>query len=178
MSNAKSKCEKELRKKDPTDKIIRTGKDVVRKGKDVGRRFRRFFGKKRRRKRAMTEEEKNAIVLARQLMGTDTLLKKHGINLRSRNARKIMHMEKQDNQTAHIEEQDKHRALERYTFFCLIINSHSEVYYIQHNLGCIFSIYNFQDVSRCHNLIKIRYLLISNGILYHFITFGPCELKK
>jgi hypothetical protein len=138
MSNAKSKCEKELRKKDPTDKIIRTGKDVVRKGqdtfRDIRRRFRRFFGKKRRRKRAMTKQEKNAIVLARQLMGTDTLLKKHGINLRSRNARKIMHMEEQDNQTAHIEEQDKHRVLERYTFFCLIINSHSEVYSIQHNL--------------------------------------------
>jgi hypothetical protein len=138
MSNAKSKCEKELRKKDPTDKIIRTGKDVVRKGqdtfRDIGRRFRKFFGKKRRRKRAMTKQEKNAIVLARQLMGTDTLLKKHGINLRSRNARKIMHMEEQDNQTAHIEEQDKHRVLERYTFFCLIINSHSEVYSIQHNL--------------------------------------------
>lgn len=177
MSNAKSKCEKELRKIDPTDKIIRFGKGVVNRGKDVerkgrdfgkkiGRGLRRVFGGKKRRKRAMTEEERNAIVLARQLMGTDTLLKKHGINLRSRNAGKIMHMEEQDNQTAHIEEQDKHGALERYTFFCLIINSHSEVYYIQHNLGYIFSINNFQDVSRFHNLIKIRCLLISFIIFF------------
>lgn len=126
MSNAKSKCEKELRKIDPTDKITRFGKDVGRTatdiGRNIGRGFRRVFGKKRRRKRAMTEEERNAIILARQLMGTDTLLKKHG------NAGKIINMEEQDNQTPHMEEQDKRHALERYKVFCLINNSHSEVY--------------------------------------------------
>ena len=55
----------------------------------------------------MTEEEKNAILLARQLMGTKTLLTKHGINLRPQNAEKIL------NQTGLIARHHKTHALKR-----------------------------------------------------------------
>lgn len=64
INGAKSSCERELRKIDPTDDIINFGKDAVR---TIGDGFRRVFGKKRKR-RAMTDQEKEAIELAKQLV--------------------------------------------------------------------------------------------------------------
>ncbi|XP_052064078.1 uncharacterized protein LOC127704184 [Mytilus californianus] len=89
INNAKYECEKALRNVDPTDKVINFGKDVVKTGDSVVRKidntFRSFFGKKRKRRRAMTEKEKNAIKLAKQLMEQDTPLQRYGIYLNSKN---------------------------------------------------------------------------------------------
>ncbi|XP_052065077.1 DC-STAMP domain-containing protein 2-like isoform X1 [Mytilus californianus] len=93
INSAKSECEKALNSVDPTDDIINFGKDVANTGdsvvRSIGNGFRRVFGKKRKRRRAMTEEEKNAIELAKQLIGQDTPLQRYGIYLKSRNAEKI-----------------------------------------------------------------------------------------
>lgn len=84
INGAKSACERELRKIDPTNKIINFSKDTSNKvvgfgkdakgkivdfGKSIGDGIKGFFGKKRKKRGAMIEQEKAAIASAKQLIG-------------------------------------------------------------------------------------------------------------
>ncbi|VDI57840.1 Hypothetical predicted protein [Mytilus galloprovincialis] len=89
INNAKSECEKALKSVDPTRDIINFGKDVANTGESIGNSLGRLFGKKRKRRRAITEQEKNAIELAKQLMGQESPLQRYGIYLKSKNAETI-----------------------------------------------------------------------------------------
>ncbi|XP_076114020.1 DC-STAMP domain-containing protein 2-like [Mytilus galloprovincialis] len=110
---AKNKCEEELKRVDPSNKVIKFGNDVARTGENVVRKIERTgdsvvrtlggifrFGKKRKRRRAMTEEEKNAIELAKQLMEQETPLQRYGDYLNSHNDETITNNTRLHNQHA------------------------------------------------------------------------------